>query len=99
MFENIYIDNQKKHIKGDTFQGIDITLDTVTPVDLTDAEISVIFSFGSIKGKEEETLTIGSGIEVVDLLNGKIKFEDGKEIQYVSLVLSKKKHSETQSVF
>lgn len=73
MFENIYIDNQKKHIKGDTFQGIDITLDTVTPVDLTDAEISVIFSFGSIKGKEEETLTIGSGIEVVDLLNGKIK--------------------------
>ena len=55
MFENIYIDNQKKHIKGDTFQGIDITLDTVTPVDLTDAEISVIFSFGSIKGKEEES--------------------------------------------
>lgn len=82
MLSNIYIVNPKKHIKGDTFSGIEITLDTVEPVVLTGAEISVLFRYGSINGEIVQELTIGDGVEVVDEVEGKIKILSNTNIDW-----------------
>lgn len=59
--------NFKDHYKGDTFNGIQITMltgDGITPVNLTGVDISVDFRKESKIGELLKNITVGNGITV-----------------------------------
>lgn len=65
--------NIKDHYKGDTFDGIRFTLVNSTddtPINLVGATITSKFRKGSATGTVLADLSIGSGITVVDDVNG-----------------------------
>jgi len=62
----------RPHIKGDTFNGLFITVNiNGVPLDLTDVEISVHFRFNSKTSCDVHKYSVGSGIIITDATAGK----------------------------
>jgi hypothetical protein len=70
---SIGIYNMADHYKGDTFEGVRFTLtnsEDSSPIDLTAALIASKFRRLSPTGDVVADLSIGSGITVIDAVNG-----------------------------
>ena len=70
--------NIPDHYKGDTFKGLAFNMQNQTtsaPIDLTDSEIKIQFRSGSNIGTVQKELSIGSGITLVDAINGQFAID------------------------
>tara|TARA_R110000787_G_scaffold46199_1_gene112275 strand:- start:813 stop:1160 length:348 start_codon:yes stop_codon:yes gene_type:complete len=64
------------HYRGDTFDAITFTIkEDGTDVDLTGAAIKIDFRKDSITGSLQKSMSIGSGITIVDAVGGEFKLD------------------------
>ena len=70
--------NIPDHYKGDTFDGLKFTLinnDDQLPIDLTNVIIDVKFRKARQTGVVTKSVSVGSGITVIDAVNGVFKID------------------------
>lgn len=70
--------NIANHIKGDTFDGVQFTLQNTSdslPIDLTGCLLKIQFRYRNKIGKVQKELNIGTGITLVDAVNGIFKID------------------------
>tara|TARA_R110000851_G_scaffold332337_1_gene508153 strand:- start:975 stop:1322 length:348 start_codon:yes stop_codon:yes gene_type:complete len=68
--------NFPDHYKGDTFDSITFTVkEDGVPVDLTGVAIKMDFRKNSYTGNLKESKTLGSGLTLVDAINGKFQLD------------------------